>query len=670
MIESAVIPGAFVADRLVGVPSYHYDPIFAQTACRSIETLHPLVVALELPHGLEAELEWAAACWPDPVVSASVSALFPFVPGDSIFESYRSAKRLGIPVVLVDLPAAGQEDDEQGRRGSQLLGAEWARKASADFLQVTDALIADAGPANPRDLAREAHMARQLSQLVREGAPVLWVGGMAHWSQIVARIVNEAFESPAVDLVTHTWFRRMRLAPTALYKITHRLPWLVARYAIDPHGYDESEATQSLALEATKRSEDDDVVLIGLEHATDVTTALQSDDPVPPIDVARTLQYARNLAATGGLRERPHFGELLTAAAAMNGPRYAGRLYVIALKEHPSGPSAQLGALEWDVKDGQERYRCGDDVIDSKPWWLPLGGSYLSLLEVRRRVRDEIYKDLPPGRRGSRKYWECSADDEDNYVSFVEYVLRRASLTDPEEVKSVPFSSGLRDGLDVRATLRSWSEGKIYVREEQRGHLNFRNGAIDWTSASEHSEVLSGNTPGGWIDPTLTRLGSCSRESHGNMKVLEEDPWTQLDHREFSLITLDAPTSRPRGSDGGLKTFFDLVILPLVNMKNTGNDNLYGWLEVMFSYCAGKPFAYYSRYVPSPEVHRIAWKHHVRVVHFPLQRLPARLLKRHQAFRFFAFTRAQWEEFERRRSATRGTWSTGQPTKEQGERAH
>jgi hypothetical protein len=80
-------------------------------------------------------------------------------------------------------------------------------------------------------------------------------------------------------------------------------------------------------------------------------------------------------------------------------------------------------------------------------------------------------------------------------------------------------------------------EGRIYVREEQRGHLNFPNGAIDWTNASEHSDLLTGKVPGGSIDPDFTRVGSCSRKG-AETEVLQKDPWCQRDYRDFTLITL------------------------------------------------------------------------------------------------------------------------------------
>jgi hypothetical protein len=209
--------------------------------------------------------------------------------------------------------------------------------------------------------------------------------------------------------------------------------------------------------------------------------------------------------------------------------------------------------------------------------------------------------------------------------------------------------------LDIRATLRNWARGTIYVREEQRGRMNFTNGAIDWTSGSERSDVLAGVTSGGWTDPSLTQLGSCSRTCIP-AEPLESDPWVQRNHRELSFVTLDSPTSVPGGSRAG--AFYDRVISPLVDLQRSPKDNLYSWLEVVLAFCSGKPFAYYSRYVPSPRIHAIASRHRVTLRHFPLRLLPPRLVERNRTFRFMSLTREQWEEFERRCSDSQGTWAT------------
>jgi hypothetical protein len=119
---------------------------------------------------------------------------------------------------------------------------------------------------------------------------------------------------------------------------------------------------------------------------------------------------------------------------------------------------------------------------------------------------------LPVARTGEKFFWGAYPPDEAEYDAFVAYLLRCASIADPGEARVVPFTSGLADGLDVRATIRFWHEDRLYVREEQRGQLNVRNGVIDWSSGSEQSDVLQGRHDGGWNDPDSSQVGSASRE--------------------------------------------------------------------------------------------------------------------------------------------------------------
>ncbi len=659
MPDMQSVEGVFQVGRLIGVPSYHYDPIFGQIAVEAIEKLKPSVVALELPSGLEEELDWAASCWPDPVVSASHFALFPFVPGDSIFESFMCAKKANIPSLLIDLPHASPASKlKKNYPASTSIGPEWSKISPKLFLDAADALMIRDGQEDDIYLAREAYMANALSRLLDQDELVLWVGGMAHWTRMLARIHDRNYIASSVQVVSHSIQKRMRLGPRALYRMTRRLPWLVRRYTQKPQVYEEHLAMQTLALEAASYRFDNDIIIISPDHGKDDLTDLELDEQVTPIDVAKMLQYARNLAATAGLRERPGFIDLLTSSAAMISPIYAGRLYALAFEEIEPEKTKAYDALDWEIVEGHEQYKCGNDIFMMKPWWKEQGGRLMTIKEIRRRVRDELFKDLPAaGRKGQKSYWACAPRDEDDYISFLEYVLRKANFSSSQDIKYIPFSNGLCDGIDVRATLRNWIKGDIYVREEQKGYLKFTNGAIDWTSTSENSDLLTGKIQGGWIDPDLVHAGSCSRETNKSMKFLSKDPWTQLQKREFSLITLDCPTYHHHYSEKE-KTFYYHVIKHLVDIQKSNHDNLYGWLDIMFHFCKGKPFAYYSRYIPSPKIHRIAWKHDVQVIHFPLQRIPLKLLDRHKQFRFFAFTSKQWQEFERRRSTTGGKWSS------------
>ena len=136
-----VVEGAFVVGNLIGIPSYHFDPTFARVAANALTTFCPSMVALELPAGLIGELEWAASCWPGPVVSASKRALFPFVPGDSIFETFRFARAGRIPVVLIDLLAADPTPKPTARPERAIaIGPELSRAGARLFLEAKDSL--------------------------------------------------------------------------------------------------------------------------------------------------------------------------------------------------------------------------------------------------------------------------------------------------------------------------------------------------------------------------------------------------------------------------------------------------------------------------------------------------------------------------------------------------
>jgi hypothetical protein len=90
-------------------------------------------------------------------------------------------------------------------------------------------------------------------------------------------------------------------------------------------------------------------------------------------------------------------------------------------------------------------------------------------------------------------------------------------------------------------------------------------------------------------------------------------------------------------------------------MTSSSGNNLYAWLEIMYTFCAGTPFAYDNRYVPSPRIYRIASLHNVKILHFALQEIPEHLRTRNPSFRFMALTASQWEELQRRRSEAAGS---------------
>ena len=214
---------------------------------------------------------------------------------------------------------------------------------------------------------------------------------------------------------------------------------------------------------------------MNLENRTSSQLEIRRE-PCTAIDRARAGIYARNLAATEGLREEPQLSELVLAARDVVGPRYAARVYRRGMLEVPIPETETLDPLTFETNSERHvaGYRFRKRWITVEPWH-PLERPILSIpniVEIERSERDADYAGLPVARAGEKLFWGAYPPDQAEYEAFVAYVLRRASIADPGEARVVPFTSGLADGLDVRAIIRFWHEDRLYVREEQRGQLN------------------------------------------------------------------------------------------------------------------------------------------------------------------------------------------------------
>jgi hypothetical protein len=626
--------------NLVGIPSYHYDPVFGRIAHEVIDRERPGAVALELPTHFRPLLEWGAECWPDAVAAICAPWVLPLVPGDSILEAFRAAGRVKAFIELVDL------DTRDGRRHSQALpGAELADRSGGDFFEVADA-IAAGDPVDAVTLAREAVMARRLADLMGRHEVVVWVGGLAHWTRIVGRLECGEFTAPRVPVRRKRHFERARLDASALLRLTNNWPALIRGFADAPSEFDAGEHVRRLLQAATRADLDE------FDGPSESKTA---------IDVARTGLYARNLAATSGLRELPALTELLQAAHSTIGPSYAARVCTLAMQEEVNPATASLDALTFEVNTARRkaglRFRGGWLALEP---WNPSRHVFVrvpDLTTLSRAARDAQYDELPGPRARERFYWGAYPADEAEWEAFVQDVLRRASVSDPGEGRAVPFSSGLEDGIDVRATIRHWSEDALYVRQDQRGRMNVTNGAIDWSSATEDADILQGRREGGgWNDPDSAHVGSASRELEDELISRSGDARVVRRVREWSVITLDSPTyvHRPKGR----ATFYDAVInAGLLKVQGRPDDNVYAWLAAMFRFCTGKPFVYYSRYVPGPRIRALAREHDVELAWLPLHRIPQELLRRQRRWRQLWLAESQWETLQHRIDAAKsGQW--------------
>ncbi len=625
--------------HLTGLPSFHYDGVFGRIVHEQFASSRPGVVALELPATFRPALEWAASCWPTPVAAlerdrgSAIGMVAPFVPGDSIFEAFRLASQAGIEVVLidVDVSVAGEKRPER----TLVVGPEFAARPGEGFFATIDTLN-DRDEPLVSDLVREAAMAATLTALMARHDSVWWVGGFAHWSRIVERLRSRDFSAPEIDPTPQRRFARARLGSSALMRLTGQYPAMVAAFARAPRQFEPFDAMRTLLHQAAAPAPDD-------------------QEPATAIDLARTGLYARNLAATARVGERPQLAELLLAASTTIGPRYAARLFALATAEDRSAPGAALKALTFDV-DPRTRNRETVEAgfcfrgkrLSAEPWFPP-PWPMLELPDVAhltREARDAHYEKLPDATAGETFHWHAYPPDEEAYEGFVRYALRRASQLDPADGPAVPFVSGLEGGLDVRTTIRFWHEDRVYVRQHQRASDPVRNGVIDWINRTEDSPILRdrGGLHGGWNDPDSRKIGSVSREIGYETIGRQGQSEVGRRRREWSFVTLEHPTFETRPSAG---EFWDRVIQPLVNFGGA-RTTVYDWLALVFRFCDGKPFVYYSHYTPSARIYALARSHKVRLRWCPLGRLSGALVARHRFWRQLWLSDSQWRELQMR----------------------
>jgi hypothetical protein len=642
--EAGVKQTSVGTGKLMGIPSYHFEPHFAIRAAEAIARAEPVAVALELPERLLPELEWAAGCWPAPVAALSGRTCFPFVPGDSIFEAYRLARAAGIPVHLIDLDCAdGGERPSRSLPGPELCGREAAlcEEIGARVHAAADEPRAD-------DSAREAFMARRLAALLGEHPSVLWVGGAAHWPRLRERIAAGDFAASRVRRAGRRSFQRVRLDGAALHWMTGRTTYLARRFAANPSAYDEGEGLRALVLDALSAPEG-------------------GSRGVPPAELVRLLLFARNLAASRGLRELPALGELLTAAFGTCGARAADRILETALGELDSPGTTALPVLSLVREPVSPGLALGGRRVRLRSYHSPRPGAHGSLpalIERRERSADPLFtggrsRRRRQGEKETKRGWASDPREDTAYRAYLERVLRLAGAPPEAERRSLPFSAGLQDGLDVGMTLRHWSEDRVYVREHAPRRAEVRHAILDYAGEYEgcplHQGFDQNGRRSGWIDPSYPHVGSCSRETSTTESLQEKPYHVGLRRRDFSMVTLARPNYLPPHDRG---SFYDRVIYPLVVLP-AEKDHLYGWLEVMFEFCRGQQVAYFSRYVPGSRVREMAARHRVKLLPLPLERIPEEERERQRRFHFLHLEWQQYEELRRRCAAARRDWTLG-----------
>ena len=377
----------------------------------------------------------------DPEGDASVSFV-PVEPCQPVIAAVRGALGDHVPRAFVDLETDGY--------------APFALPAPDPYAlkRTTPARYAAAVlPGLPRPDGQFAdrcrHMAGRLRQLERVYDRIFFPVPFAEWPwvreaylEVEDPLEDDHVEDPDVFSV----------APRTLAFLLGELPFVTALYEraraeLDPDENLSVDGVKALLLDARDR--------YVAEHQ-------RRARPVTPKLMATYFRYVRNLSLVER-RLTPDLYTLAVAAKQIFGDAFAVHL-MEAAREYEPRPGMISDEPPFRVmKCGPGRVQLPDGEICDAVSRLPGPPTTWRTIDLNRRP-PEI--DKAEWKQRWNPFRQCSYPPEDVKIeTFRTHVKDTAlKLIGADLARSEKFSSSLRDGLDIRETLRNWHTGDLYVK--------------------------------------------------------------------------------------------------------------------------------------------------------------------------------------------------------------
>jgi hypothetical protein len=475
----------FVVEGVHVLPVLHESMEFAAVVRQAVGRLRPDVVAVEMPSSLGSA--WLRAVDRLPAVSVLLyetdrggTIYLPVHPGDPMVEAARLAREGGLELSCFDLDVDGYADYRDPVPDPYSVLKLGPSRIYRSFVETDIAR-------DPEDDRREASMAYHARQASAGGTrKVLAVCGMHHAEGLAKQLERE--QAAPLTPPRRKNLRLVNLHPESLGEVLPEIPFYIAAY--EAAREDRPVAPPRKAIPEQSRTYGPFRVLSGgrgdvharladavaraasaspdrlrmqwslLREAEEELTAAAPDEEVASWQRLNLARFGRNLALASG-RLIPDLFDLLAAARGCVSDNFAWELHRMAVA-YPEQravtadlPTARIRADE--IYDGTRRIRIRRRIRRPKrPDWRNL---------LRRRRGEERW----PGEwlQGFDGEAICSYPPEDIVVEdFGRYLRRRGrSVLSEEKARSVPFTSSILDGIDVRETIRHWTEKKIFVRE-------------------------------------------------------------------------------------------------------------------------------------------------------------------------------------------------------------
>jgi hypothetical protein len=362
----------------------------------------------------------------------------PIDPCQGVIAAIRIAQGEQIPRAFIDLETAEFEPM------SAILPDPYALKRVPVERFSAAVLPAIPRPGRRQQAARCRTMATRLRQLEKKYSSILFVASIMDWPWI-REAYHEALDADEDDDVETTQICSVH--PATLVFLLGELPFVTAQYERARSTLDDDE---NLSIDGVKA-----LLLAARDrYRQDLKSRARS---VTPKLMSTYFQYVRNLSLVER-RLTPDLYSLIVGAQQIFGDQFAIHLAEVAREYLDAGESPyaplQMGINQARLPDG--------DVV-----WMKnrLPGQSISWRKCELRPRPPKPEQLKWLMRWN-PYSQCSWPPEDVAIERFRTHVKDAALAllGNDLARTEKFSTSLKDGLDIRETLRNWHTGELYVR--------------------------------------------------------------------------------------------------------------------------------------------------------------------------------------------------------------
>jgi hypothetical protein len=363
----------------------------------------------------------------------------PIDPCQGVIAALRTAMGDRVPRRFIDLETSRYRPHSRSMPDAYAL-----KKLSIERFAAAVIPHIDPSP-NPQWAERIRYQAWQLRQLSVDYRKIVFVTSILDFPWIRQAFNDRDLKCPTNQSVTEP--ETYQLATDSLYFLLGELPFITGLYE---NARREIEDDEHLSIDGLKE------LLIASREEYKIEYKSRARKITPKL-LTQCLKYIRNLTLIDS-RFTPQLTTIITAAKQVAGDGYA--LHVLeTAKQYPFIQNLDLGEVRMSI----DQAAFPDDEILSIASRLP--GPPVSLSQIELIPRPDEKQKLDWQQKWN-PYAQCSWPPEDALIeNFRQAVFDRArEVMGADLIHTEKFTTSIKDGIDIRDTVRHWYDGEIYVK--------------------------------------------------------------------------------------------------------------------------------------------------------------------------------------------------------------